>query len=704
MADKDADEQKSESSASEEILRVARERFDIAVEAETANRIEAIDDLKFLAGEQWDPKIRQQREADNRPCITINRLPQHSRQVTNEQRQNRPSIRISPVDDQSDPETAKIIQGHIRHIERSSGADAAYDTAFEAAVHKGVGYFRIITDYVDPLSFDQEILIRLVRNSFTVYLDPNYQERDGSDANWGFVFEDLSFEDFEAKWPNAVKPTDADAWSSIGDQAENWVTTNTIRVAEYFYKTFKETTIYLLDNGQVIEKPVSGKKLPDGLNILKERRTVLPAIKWCKMTGCDVLEQTDWPGRWIPIIPVLGDEVDVNGKRILSGIIRHAKDPQRMHNYWNSSATETIALAPRAPYIGYEGQFEGHEQEWADANRKNFAYLEVKPVTLDGKPAPLPQRNAYEPPIQAMSSMMLHSSDDIKATTGIYDASLGNRSNEQSGIAIQRRNIQAQTSNFHFIDNMSRSIRHAGRIIIDLMPHIYDTPRTIRIIGPDDEEEIVRINEMFGEGDNQKAYMMNVGKYDVAIDSGPSFATRRQEAVQSMLDFLKAFPQAAPYIADLLAKHMDWPGAKDLSERLKKMAPPGVIDDKDAKKPLPPEVAAQLQQMSQMIEQLTAHLNEANDTIKTKKMELESRERIEFAKLELEANKVLATLESQEASLAFKHELEMVKSRLDMLQIDSPIGFEPGAGPEGAVMPPENPQPTGGNPPGTPME
>lgn len=702
-----ATKKETKKSSAKDVLAVMRERFDLAAAAEADSRDAELDDLKFLSGDQWPTEIKMAREADHRPCITTNTLPQFRRQVTNDQRQNRPSIKVSPVDDKADVETAKIYQGMIRHIEYNSNADVAYDTAFEGATGAGLGYFRVITDYCDPQSFDQEILIKRIRNRFSVYLDPNYQEPDASDANWGFVFEEMAADDYRAQY----KGSELDGmreWASIGDSAPGWVGDKTVRVAEYFYKTYKEVTLAQLSDGSVIERSefIEGALGPDGqpLKIERERKAMLPAIKWVKTNGIEFLSETDWLGKWIPIVPVLGDELDVDGKRILSGIIRHAKDPQRMKNYMQSAAVEMIALAPKAPFIGAAGQFEGFENQWATANSRNHAFLEYNPKSLNGTPMPAPQRQTYEPAIQAITQQMMQSADDMKATTGIYDASLGARSNENSGVAIQRRNVQAQTNNFHYIDNLSRAMRHLGRILVDLIPHVYDTPRAVRTLGEEGEQEIVRINEVFEQKGQRKAYMLGHGKYDVTVSSGPSFQTKRQESAAAMLELAKSTPALMTVAPDLVMKSLDFPGADALANRFKKTLAPGLADDKD-KAPVPPEVQAQIAQMSQMLEAMTEQLNAANDEREQKKLELESKERIEFKKLEVAVELKMAEMGSKESLALLQHEIAQIGERLNMLNVNEPIDMEneTGAGPSGAVMPEEQQPLTGEPSPGQPM-
>lgn len=696
----------------EEIVRIARERFSLAVDAEEQNRKESLIDLKFLTGDHWPTDVKNAREQDRRPCLTINRIPQFVKQITNEQRQNRPSIRVSPVDDKADLETAKVIQGHIRHIEYNSNADIAYDTAFECAVGRGFGFFRIVTDFCDPMSFDQEILIKRIRNPLSVYIDPSSSEPDGSDMNWAFVTEDMSRDEYLAKYKDSKIDKNAD-WKSLGNSFEGWFTEKSIRIAEYFYKTFEEIEIVKLNNGQILKKTDIHEAFPAGIEIKETRKSLFPVVKWVKINGLEIIEKTDWPGQWIPIIPVFGEEIDVEGQRRLEGIIRHARDSQMAINFWRSSEAETIALAPKAPFIVAEGQLEGYEEQWKSANIKNHTFLMYKPVSVAGQPVGAPQRNAYEPPIQAITNASIQATEDLKATTGIYDATLGNRSNETSGVAIQRRNAQAQTSNFHFIDNLSRSLRHAGRIIIDILPSVYDTKRSLRIIGEDDQESVVAINQMFQKEGKEVVHRFDIGKYDVTVDTGPSYATKRQEAVQSILSFIQAYPPAAQVSGDLLVKNMDWPGSKEIAERLKKSLPPGIADDKD-QAPIPPQVQQQLQQQGQMIDQLTQHLNEKTELLKNKTVELESKERIEFAKLEQQAAMKLAELQSREATTILAHQMQELTQRLNMVKINEPIEDEvtesqqqpnqfnnQGSGSNGAAnFGNQQQQPTGGQSPG----
>lgn len=715
------------SESDEKLLEEAKARFKLAEEAESENRRLALDDLEFFAGNQWPEQIKNERSRGPhpRPCLVINRMPQFVRQVTNDQRQNRPSIKVKPVDDRADVETAEIIQGLIRHIEYNSNADVAYDTAFESAAKGGFGYFRIVTDYVRPESFDQEILIKRIRNPFSVSFDPYSQEPDGSDANFAFVTEYLSAEEYKTRYPKS-KLASHDQWELLGDSAPDWMPSGSARVAEYFYKEHVEKEIVLLSTGETVPAEELPTPLPAGVEILRSRKASVPVIKWCKFNGCEILEKTDWPGKWIPVIPVYGSEQDINGKRILEGIVRNAKDPARMYNYWASAETEAIALAPRAPFIAAEGQIESYKPEWESANTRNHSVLTYKPTTVAGVPVPPPQRNSFEPAVQAITQARMIAADDIKATTGIYDAALGAKSNETSGVAIQRRNQQAQTSTFHFVDNLSRSIKHGGRVLIDLIPHIYDTAQAARIIGEDGTERIVRINDpSYVEDGKPRLYALEVGKYDAAVDVGPSYATKRQEAAASMMEVTRAVPQLMQVAGDLMVKNMDWPGAQEIADRLKKTLPPNLVEDPQGKsQQLPPQVQAQMQQMSQMVEQLTGKLTELQGEKEKKLIELESKERIEMAKIQAEIEITLAKLGSQESLALLHQEVAQIEQRLNLLKQHEPIAYasqesqesqempmqgmpaESGASMESAEMGgmSEGQIPTGGASPGQPMD
>jgi len=718
--------EKTKAEREAEFLEEARERFNLAEQAESIIRERGMDDLRMRAGDQWDEDIKKRRLADKRPCLTVNRLPQFVRQVSNDQRQNRPAIQVSPVDDRADIKTAEAYQGLIRHIEYDSNADAAYDTAFDGAANTGLGYFRVITEYSDPRSFDLDIKIKRIRNQFSVYIDPDAKEPDRSDMRWAFIVDDFSEEEFEARYPDADVCKGSGAWDMARQVAPSWMGGGQVRVAEYFCMTTTKATLIMLADGTVLLESELKKAMeldPEAVPpvVLKQRDTEIPAVRWCKIIGTEILEDTVWPGRWIPIIPVLGDELEVDGQVILEGVIRHAKDQQKILNVMVSTETESIGLVPKAPWIVAEGQLEGkYAKEWKESNSKTFAYLTYKPTSLNGQPVVAPQRVFGEANVQAVTNARLMAQDDMKALVGIYDSALGNRSNETSGIAIRARQNQAGTANFHLVDNRTRAHRHLGRILVDLIPKIYDAPRVARIIGEDGTGKAIRLNERYKDPETGEDlfYNMGVGKYDVRVTSGPSFATKRQEAAASMMQLAQADPSLTQKAGDLMVKNMDWPGAQEISDRLKKFLPPQALADDKGPGLVPPELQAklqaligQVQQQSQVIEQLTGALNEAHDKMDSKAMELASRERIEAMKVQADLLKTWATLDQKDSALAMQTELEQIQRRLQELSTpdltltqldDQDLSAEPpmaGGMPMGTGMEPAT---GGGIAPGTP--
>ena len=607
-----------------DILATARSRLTMALSAYSDSREDELDDLRFMAGSpdnqwQWPQDVLatrgsvQGQTVNARPCLTINKLPQHVRQVTNDQRQNRPAGKVIPVDDQADIEVAEVFDGIVRHIEYISDADVAYDTACDNQVTYGEGYFRILTEYCDEDTFDQDLRIGRIRNSFSVYMDPTIQDPCGSDAEWCFITEDIPKADFERMYPDA-EPISSVMARGVGDQAlTQWINKDTVRIAEYFYKEHSKATLNLYAGNQTAfsGSPEAKELEMLGLQPIRKREVDVKRVKWVKTNGYEILEESEWPGKWIPVIRVIGNEFEVEGRMYVSGLVRNAKDAQRMYNYWVSQEAEMLALAPKAPFIGYGGQFEGYEQQWKTANTTNWPYLEVNPDVTDGQGAvlPLPQRAA--PPLAqtGLIQAKLGASDDIKATTGQYDSSLGATSNERSGRAILARERQGDTGTYHFVDNLARAIRYGTRQLVDLIPKIYDTQRIARIIGMDGETSTVRIDPMQNEPVRrimdetgiviEKIYNPSVGKYDVAVTTGPSYATKRQEAMDAMGQILQANPNLWQVAGDLFVKNMDWPGAQEIAKRLQKMIDPKLLADEED-----PALQAANQQMEVMAQEM----------------------------------------------------------------------------------------------------
>lgn len=713
MAEPEASNESSEdkSKRDQDILEVARERFRLAEELWHDVYDKGREDLRFISGDQWDWADKVARKEDGRPCLTVNKLPQYTRQIVNDQRQSKPSIKVSPVDDNADIETAKIHQGLIRNIEYSSKADMAYGRAFEGAVENGFGFYRVRTDYCSPESFDQDIIIDSIQDPFLVYLDPFFKKPDGSDSNWGFIQCRYNKDDYNAEFGESALGKEKDWTTFSSDKYGSWISEKEVRVCEYYSKEFKKTTLAKLSNGDVIDKAGFAEGVIDQqgqpITIVAEKQANIPIVYHRKINAVEILEETIVPGEFIPILPVFGKIIILDGKRIIESAVRHALDPQRMHNYWVTCETETIALAPKAPFIAAEGTIsKEYMPQWLSANKKNHAVLFYKSTDSKGTPVAPPQRNVFEAPVQAITNARMQSGEDLKSTTGMFDAGIGAQGNETSGIAIQRRASQTQTTNYHFIDNLNQSIRHCGRILLDWIPHVYDTPRAARIIGEEGQEEMVMLNQIFEHKGEAKHYDTSAGKYDAVVESGPSYATKRQEAASSMLELSKAFPQLVGVAGDLIVKNMDIPGASEISERFKKSLPPGLAEDDKQKKPIPPEVQQQLQQMDQMVHALTQKLNEANDAIKTKTVEIESRERIEMLKIERDYKLEVMKQQGAAANLLFAEEIKQINQRLQLLGIGDPIDENEmnGEQPQGGQPTQQPNQNLNGNPQGMPAQ
>ena len=624
-------------------LSVMRRRYTMALSAYSDSREDELDDLRFMAGSpdnqwQWPADVLATRGSvqgqtiNARPCLTINKLPQHVRQVTNEQRQNRPTGKVIPADDRADVRVAEIFDGMVRHIEYISDADVAYDTACDNQVTYGEGYIRILTEYAREDSFDQDIKIGRVRNSFSVYMDPAIQDPCGADAEWCFITEDVSKADYERMFPDAA-PISSLMSQGVGDQSlSQWLSEDMVRIAEYFYYEHEKATLNLYpDNITAFANSPQDKQLKAMFGKpLRSRPVDRKKVKWVKTNGFEVLEERDWAGKYIPVVRVIGNEFEVDGQLYVSGLVRNAKDAQRMYNYWVSQEAEMLALAPKAPFIGYGGQFEGYEMNWKTANTNNWPYLEVNPDVTDGagSPLPLPQR---APPPLAQTGLIqakLGAADDIKGTTGQYDSSLGAQSNERSGRAILAREKQGDTGTYHFVDNLSRAIRYVTRQLVDMIPKIYDTARVARIVGLDGEVGMVRINPSQPEPVKEirdengfvidKIYNPSVGVYDVCVTTGPGYMTKRQEALDAMSMLLQSNPQLWTVAGDLFIKNMDWPGAQEMAARFAKIIDPKVMEGEDQ--------SPEMQMAKMQIEALTKELNQVVGMLQRVEQSIEAQE------------------------------------------------------------------------------
>ena len=595
-------------------------------QAVSENRREMLDDQKFAAGEQWPDAIAKKRQAEGRPIQTINRLPAFIDQVVGDARQNRPSIKVHPAED-GDVDIANIYDGLIRAIQNESNADFAYDTAIEHTATFGFGAWRIKTDYESHDTFNQIILIERIVNPLNVYFDKNAQQPDYSDARHVAYLSQIPKDEYKKRWPKAEV-------SDFKDFDAEWLgQDDCVVIAEFWYKEDEEATLYLVQDEDgnyqtTLEKP------PVFIRIVDQRKTYIPKVKMCICSGSGVLEESDWAGQYLPIVGVNGKEDLVDGKRMLRGLVRFSKDAQRMYNYWRTVDTEQKALAPKAPVLVSAKQIEGLEDFWQKSLTDNLPYLVYNPDPT----ATMPQRLNAGIMDKGANEAALMCVDEMKSTTGIYSASLGEQDNEKSGRAILAQQRKGDTANFAYFDNVSRAIRYTGRAIIDLIPKIYDSARVVQIMGADGEKKLQRINQLAEVDGQQKFLDLSVGKYDLVVTQGSNYATKRIEALNSMVEIARVNPAIMQIAGDLIVKAMDWDGAEEIAERLKKTLPPQ-LQDQDPNG-LPPEVQGIIEQGKAQIDELTAKVKELEsgqelkeDELRLKKYEIDVKAELELAKL-----------------------------------------------------------------------
>jgi hypothetical protein len=676
----------------------ALKRWGYAYNRERENINNAYEDQLFRLGDQWDPVALAARTADSRPVLTFNKLPQFVKQVTGDIRQSRPSVKVVGIDTRADKETAEVLTGMLRYIEGRSDAANIYFSASDSQVACGVGHWRVVSEYADDTTFEQELGIELIEDGIAVLWDPDASHPTRKDGRYCFVPVDISQELFKEKYPD-FEPS---SMTNVGDitYPSGWSGDEYVRIAEYWCKKPTKRRLALLPDGGIddLTDDVDADAKAAEVVAMGGRVEMREAHKIVRyvLSGSDVLEgPEEWPGRYIPIVPLIGEEVRVGRRRYRHGIVRYAKDPQRSYNYFRSTQTEVIALQPKAPWIGTIDNFKDSEDQWESANVKNWPYLTYRPDPLNGGGAP--QRGT--PPVTSpgLSEGAADAQEDMYGTTGIYPSSLGQASNEQSGKAIMARQREGDTSTYVYQSNFALAVQHTGRIIVDLIPHIYDTPRVIRCIGEDGKVDVVRINDPASEAiDGAVQRIMNdvtVGAYDVVCEMGPSYTTKRQEAKDGMLQLLQTVPNIAPLIMDLVAKAQDWPLADKIAKRLRTTLPPQIMMEEaqesgDEPPPPPPPPPPD--------PKVEAEAAKAQADVQMKEIDLQ----IAQIKLAMEEAKAAAAMQPGTDMAQFAMQLQMLSESMMLIQEhmaavdDEPpqgMGGPPGMmpGDMSGMMPPE---------------
>ena len=636
-----------------DFLSLAIKRLKRAIDKDDHNRKAAIEDLEFLNGDQWDEGERKRRKLRNRPCLTLNLLPKFVDQIVGDMRQNRPKIKIRPIDSKADPAIAKIREGIIWNIEYLSGAEAIHDDAGEAATASGYGAWRVLTRYTEENPFEQEIYLDPIENPFNVHMDPAAKHFMYSDSNYGFILDKMPVDEFKETYPGKTVPGDT-LDRGAGTDYEEWWDDETITVAEYYVKEKKKIAMAQMDNGEVITVEEANKRIaewqeknmtpvlspamgmpgegagPEGLpplppaipaptpmmepepKIVRTRDTDKIKIRHYVITASEILKEEACPGEFIPIILLRGRIRNIGGKTYVRGLIRDAKDPQRLVDYWNTAAAEAIALAPKTPWIGTAKQFQGYENDYAAANIENFPFLKYN---LD-QGAPPPTRVPFGDPPVAMFAQISRAEENLKSVVGMFNRDVGDQGPEMSGVALTKAQTPGDVATFAFIDNLARAIEYEGRIINAMIPEVYDTERDVRLRNVDDTETFAPINTTAAnalenittnptryQGLDKKKLMKSIqekgdqaifndiaaGKYDVVVDAGPSYTTQRQESADSMMKLVEADPQRLMGIAgDLIVRNLDFKDADTLATRLEKTLPAGLKELKEGEEPPPP--------------------------------------------------------------------------------------------------------------------
>jgi hypothetical protein len=669
----------------------AKERYRCARDAFSETRKRMLEDLQFsnpADPKQWDDRVRQARENSPdgaRPCLTFDQTNQYIAQVVNDSRQNKPGIQVLPADEMADSEVATSLEGHIRQIEYVSRAGIAYDTAQEYAARIGLGWIRVLPEVTDPATNHQEIRIKRVQDPLSVTLNDGWSEPDGSDATEGWITSTISKAEHEKRWP--------------GKKVVSWdestmLTKDKVVICEHFEVTEKQENrlVVLTSEGEQRElsedeywKLSQESEAPP--QILSTFPVTVRSQKWEIMNGDGVLEETEFPSRWVPLIPVLGYELWVEGKRYLCGLTRRMMDGQRAYNYERSAYIEQVALQPKAPYLVAWESIEEFDDEWKTANTRNASYLPYRAHDDQGNQFQQPTRQNPPTIPTAFAQGSQLALNDIQASIGMYRANLGAPSNETSGKAINARQREGDTANFHYIDNLSRSIEHLGRIIVEMIPKVYDTKRSIKTLAENGSHDMVTIDPAMSgtvtkRGKKVMAINPGVGVYDVRVKVGPAYTTLRQESAESLGEILRTNPNLLPILGPMWARMQDWPEADKVSRMLLAMAPPAVQQIEEGNDDIPPEVQAQLMQMKQTIQQLEQAFHKADAAADGKQAEHE----LEWFKAQTDRLTAEANAMAKTAAVPdFATEIAEVKMMLvDIMRNSGHL--------EGVEMPPAEPE------------
>lgn len=707
----------------DKIIRAAQERFKRCEDFEASFRTLFVEDLRFCNADsdnkyQWPSALSRSRELDSRPCLTINKTRQHALMIQNEIKQNLPAIKISATGGEATYDSAQVYAGIARYIEYNSNAADAYDTAMTFQVQGGIGYWRVATDYQGNDSFDQEIFIRRIKDPMSVYLDRDCTEADGSDAQYGFIFDEMTNDDFKRKYPKHEQIGSR----SVFDRKGSWHTKDMIRVAEYFYVKYKDDQLIALPvrgpDGQPLPGQFDTMKLSDipaelhpaikEDETIQRRKIVTKQWKWCLIAGDEIIDKADWPGEYIPIVRVVGEEMIIEGELNRKGHVRNLKDPQRMYNYWTSSAVEQVALQGKQPYMASVQAIDGFEDYYKNANRINYSYMPFNGLDEQGNAIAPPMREQPPQMAPAYINGMQIAGEEMKMVSGQADPTMGMQANEIAGVAIQRRIKQGDKATFHYIDNLAKAIRYTGKIIVDLIPKIYDTPRIVRILSEDGSDEQISIDptqkealttqgEDKREAEARRIFNPSVGKYDVVAEAGPSYATKREEAAEAMTAIAVQSPTFLDKAGDLFFKTQDFPGSEELAERYRNAIPANLLGEGPS-----PELQQAQEQLESTQAQLASALEALADEQKKSEDKAKANEINAYKAVTDRMNDMLTRMEK----LGDIPALQLIEAQTQAIAMASPHPLDQGdqGGQEQPAPPLQQPQPQEAMPQQPPQE
>lgn len=624
---------KKQTKQQEELLTKVKGYFDDCEEFYSKDYKRNKEDTNFVLGDQWDAAVKKDRNKNKQPVLTENQLLPFALKTVNEIRKARPTISVKPVDDKGDIDTANIYSGLIRSIQYASGAENDYDTSAYNAIVSARGFIKVMTEYESDDSFDQRISISCLEDSFKGYIDPTSKTIDGSDAEYYVEYEEMGIDEFKRSFPEA---------KFEAEDKDGWYSEKSVRVVDCFYKSYESATLYKVVglDGEV----ESTTDKPEGENtVLDTRATSICTIKHARITGDEVLSENDIVGKMLPVVPVYGLVAYKDGKREVYSLIHQAKDPQRMYNFWKSASSEVVGIQSKTPWIGYKGQFSNNPKEWARSNVENIPFLEAEPVELgNGMIAPLPVRQPAPQGSAIMVQESMMARDGIKAALGQYESSIGQMSNEVSGVAIQNRAMQGDNATYHFVDNLAASMRQVGKIIVDMIPEVYSEARMLRILGEDGESNLVGINQPVAkkgndflpteDKENALEYNLDRGKYDVMVEIGSSYGTKRQETFSLLKELMATMPQIAQAAPDLLVKSFDVQYGDEIAKRVRATMDPALLSD-DVE-------ASQMQALSKQLQEMQVKLEQSETALLVKEDNAQVKNQLEMEKIKIEAQKV----------------------------------------------------------------